>query len=543
MPLHRRDFLKLASAIGLGLGIPALHSCHSSSSHRDNIKVTLRGPDHKRGHQLWHKQGNPTEVVTLHKEVVIIGAGVSGLASAYFLQKKNIDDILLLEVNDEPGGNSSSGQNAYSAYPHGAHYLSLPNSGNKPLLNFLQHKGIITQIDDQGAVHYNATDLCFDPEERLLLKGNFQKGLVPHYSLTDSEEKEIAEFLAVMEFYKYERGSDGRFFFDIPYSTASADPTYDTLDNISFEEFLRQRGFRGEYLLWYLNYCCRDDFGGGIDKVSAWAGINYFAAHKPHPSNTDSSRVLTWPEGNGRLVKLLLEDVGNSLKTGCLVTNISLQNDRVLITATDFQARRTMEITCRHCVLAIPPLVASHILDGTLSYPRASVKNIQHVPWIVAAVTLSDIPPGRGTDLCWDNVGYQTKSLGYVYNQHQNLRQKEEKICISLYLPLDEKEAGEERKTAFERTAEEWKTIVLAELELMHPGITTLVEEIEIWRWGHGMAMPSVSLIKSGILQELARPIDNRIFFAHTDLTGYSTFEEGFDWGYRTAEAITLSTL
>ncbi|HKC68400.1 MAG TPA: FAD-dependent oxidoreductase [Bacteroidia bacterium] len=539
MYVDRRKFLQLISAGGISILLPPLSSCNENKPSEKEIKVTIKGANSKRGHQVWQASQSFTKKITLTKDVVIIGGGVSGVSAAYNLQKNKTTNIVVLELADEVGGNSISGENAYSAYPYGAHYLTLPNACNTPLVSFLKEKGIVTSIDEQGRPSYNETDLCFDPEERLFIKGTFQDGLIPNYNLNEKEKKEISDFFALMDYYKNLKGKDEKYFFEIPYSQASIDTELDKLDNISFSDFLTEKKFTGTYLLWYLNYCCRDDFGGDTKKVSAWAGINYFASHKPNPANTGASRVLTWPEGNGHLIKLLADDLRGVIKTGCLVKNISIQNDKVLVTVADFKNQQLIEITCNNCVIAIPPYITTHILDKTLPYPKEEIKKLKHVPWVTAAVTLSKLPEGRGQEICWDNVGYDTKALGYIYNQHQSLKQRQEKQVISVYIPLDEKDIAEERKSAAGRTESEWKDMVLSELEILHNGITNFVEEIEIWIWGHGMILPEKGLIKGNVLKQLAQPINNQIYFAHTDLSGFSIFEEGFDWGYRMAEKIS----
>ena len=70
-------------------------------------------------------------------------------------------------------------------------------------------------------------------------------------------------------------------------------------------------------LNWYMNYCCRDDYGATTDQTSAWAGIHYFASREP-----EEKGPLTWPEGNGWIVRRLLERVGNFVRTGQMVHRI-----------------------------------------------------------------------------------------------------------------------------------------------------------------------------------------------------------------------------
>jgi hypothetical protein len=54
----------------------------------------------------------------------------------------------------------------------------------------------------------------------------------------------------------------------------------------------------------------------GIDFVSAYAGIHYFAGRKQNASPNKADTVLTWPEGNARLAHHLQKYVaGKSLKS------------------------------------------------------------------------------------------------------------------------------------------------------------------------------------------------------------------------------------
>ena len=49
------------------------------------------------------------------------------------------------------------------------------------------------------------------------------------------------------------------------------------------------------HLRWYLDYCCRDDYGAGAAQVSAWAGLHYFASrHGFHaPGDDDDAASAT----------------------------------------------------------------------------------------------------------------------------------------------------------------------------------------------------------------------------------------------------------
>jgi hypothetical protein len=58
-------------------------------------------------------------------------------------------------------------------------------------------------------------------------------------------------------------------------------------------------------------------------------------------------------------------------------------------------------------------------------------------------------------------------------------------------------------------------------------------------RYGHAMSIPVPGLRGSAALQALSRPA-GRVHFAHSDLSGYSVFEEAFSHGMRVGRRLTV---
>ena len=75
-------------------------------------------------------------------------------------------------------------------------------------------------------------------------------------------------------------------------------------------DWLREQKLTAPPLLWYVDYACRDDYGALARDTSAWAGVHYFAS-RPH----EDTGPLTWPEGNGWIVKRLLDKLGGYVRT------------------------------------------------------------------------------------------------------------------------------------------------------------------------------------------------------------------------------------
>ncbi|WP_240337097.1 FAD-dependent oxidoreductase [Rufibacter psychrotolerans] len=521
---------------GLALGGGGyLVSCTPATN--QPIPGSLLGPSFKAGHLL---RTGLTVVPTQTEEidVAVIGGGVSGLSAARWLSKHSRARVCLLELEDQTGGNSQSGQNAVSAYPWGAHYLPLPNLANRELLQFLEEARVITGYDAAGLPLYNEYHLCFDPEDRLFINGYWQEGLVPHWSVPQPDLEQIDRFLALMEEMKQAKGADGRFAFDIPLDSSSADAQFRQLDTLTMQEWLHQQNLTSEYLRWYVEYCCLDDFGATLEQTSAWAGIHYFAGRKAQAANSDPHRVLTWPQGNHWLAERLREQTGAEIRTGALVYNLELKEGKVLIDYLNLATNQATRLVANKCILATPQFVRERLVAKiSKTAPKPAAQGFSYAPWLVANLTLKKVPNGKGTPLSWDNVIYGSRSLGYVYAQQQSVQAFPEKQVITFYYPLPDTTPAA-RQAVFTRKREEWTELVLQELEKAHPGIRREVEQADLWVWGHGMIRPTPGFIWGQERQKAAAPLDGKIVFAHSDLSGISIFEEAFYQGIKAAQQL-----
>ena len=154
----------------------------------------------------------------------------------------------------------------------------------------------------------------------------------------------------------------------------------------------------------------------------------------------------------------------------------------------------------------------------------------------MATLVLERFPLSEGAELSWENVIFQGKGLGYIYNQHQNLTQYESPFVITYYRALDGGNLKEERKKLQRYSDEYWKNEVLEDLKTVHPEIEKYLVSIEIFKRGHGMISPSINFLFSEDKKEALKPIGDKVFFAHTDLSGISLFEEAFYQGTRAVE-------
>ncbi|TGE25365.1 FAD-dependent oxidoreductase [Hymenobacter aquaticus] len=531
----RREFL---GRTGLGLAglllSPALlHSC-APGSERAHIRGTLRGANHATGHRLRQPNQLPAPSRTLRTDVVIIGGGVAGLSAKRWLHRHGQPEVLLLELDAQVGGNSAAGHNATSAYPWGAHYLPLPDPRNHELLAFLREAGTITGFAPGGLPIYNEYHLCHDPEERLHVQGHWQTGLVPELGVPAPDRAQTARFFALIEELRRAKGQDGRDAFAIPLDQSSADARFRQLDTVSFADYLTRQGFTAPALRWYLDYCCKDDYGTTAAYTSAWAGLHYFASRKGQAHNATSADVLTWPQGNGFLVEALRQQAPAGIVPQTLAYAVEETATGVQVLAYDAARHETIRVEARQALLATPQFVTQRLLRGFAGAPPPRPP-LHRAPWVVANLTVDGLPQGPGAPLSWDNVLYGSASVGYVNANQQDLALGTQQKVITYYWPLTDEAPDAARRRAYATTYDQWLQPILADLEKAHTGITARVRQADIWVWGHGMVAPTPGALWHAGRQEAARPLRGKLFFAHTDLSGMSIFEEGFYQGIRAA--------
>jgi len=117
---------------------------------------------------------------------VIVGGGIAGLSAAWRLQKRGFDRFVLLELSDQPGGNSRSGQNQTTAYPWGAHYVPIPDRRATFVRELFAELGVLKADGTWDERH-----LCLDQQERLFIHGRWQEGIEPALGLTAGDREQF----------------------------------------------------------------------------------------------------------------------------------------------------------------------------------------------------------------------------------------------------------------------------------------------------------------------------------------------------------------
>ncbi len=524
MQLSRRSLLKKGALLAASTAGGLLSCDNIFKGRKKQFAGSIMGANIKAGHMLMDTN-RPVPSVMEKTGIVIAGGGIAGLSAARELKKNHFTDFLLLELEGSAGGNSLSGSNKVSAYPWGAHYVPIPGMDGIHVKELFEELGIIERYDSKGLPVYNEYYLCADPQERLFIHGRWQEGLVPQIGMSEKDKKQYDEFFGAMERFKKTRGSDGRYAFSIPVDSSSMDAGFRKLDNISMAGYLSDNNWDSEYLRWYINYCCRDDYGCVMEDVSAWAGIHYFAARRGIAANADSHAVVTWPEGNGWIVNKMAEKFSANIRCNACVLNIESTGSSVAIDYYDLKQKIPVRLYAKALIYSAPRFTALRTLKDFRLKKPSYAGSFGYSPWMIANITLREIPEGKGAPLSWDNVSFHSESLGYVLANHQDIKSHRDRSVITYYMPLTKSDPDSERRLSLTLSHEEWAEMIVKDLSQMHPGIGELVEELNVWLWGHSMIRPVTGFIWSRERFEALKPY-GRIFFANSDMSGISLFEE-----------------
>jgi phytoene dehydrogenase-like protein len=482
------------------------------------IEGGFAGASVERGHLLREPRDWPAPALVRRTDVVIAGAGIAGLAATRALRGRGVEDFALLDLEDVAGGNSRGAVIAGIACPLAAHYLPVPSDDAPEVQQLLEELGLRKRV--HGRWQYDERTLCHAPQERLYIEGAWQEGMLPLAGIGATTRAQYQRFADAVDALR-KRGV-----FRIPLREPRRLAAW---DGETFAQWLAARGFTDAQLRWYLDYCCRDDYGAGIDTVSAAAGLHYFAArhgfHAPDaPGDGEYEGVLTWPEGNAFLARALAAPLQERFHGGRVVLRIAQQRHGVEVDAWDVRAQRVERWQAARCVVALPAFIAARVVQNAPPALPAYARTLRQAPWVVANLHLREPPwPGAGMPLAWDNVVYGSASLGYVVATHQALDPTPGPTVLTWYCAP----GLAARDEVLQQPWTSWRDRIVRELSVPHPDLARHLTRIEVARYGHAMATP----VPGTLTRSHAPPATARLRFAHSDWAGYSIFEEAFALG------------
>jgi FAD binding domain len=530
--LPRRDFISRAS----GLTASGL----VSGCLTDHQKIDVIRPGMSVGHAFragihapaWQQM---SDAGSIECDVAIIGSGAAGLMAAWQLRKAGVTNLCILQ-GPTPHGNAAGTQVAGLACPTAAHYLPLPSIESGHVRALLHDMQVLQGPVNAPRPSYAEAVLVHAPSERLFHNGKWHSSILPFDSVPPEERQGIQRFLDLTRRLSEQLGADNKRIFVVPIVLASTDPKWRALDTMTFAAWLDTQGYDGAALRWYLDYCCKDEFGAGISTVSAWAGLHYFCSRNGHAANAPDGTVLTWSAGLAPLLAHMQAGIQPQQLLPLTAMHLRRQQKSVVVLATDSKTKVT--ITARKVIVATPLFIAQAIdpeIRASFASTQTYLPNYQ--PWLVSNFYFDRAPAeAANTELSWDNVIYGSQSLGFVNATAQLIRRNPRPATVlTAYHAFAAPDTQAARQWCANATQEQLLNLASTDLVAAYGAkAVAAAAQVQINVHGHGMASPRPGFLDNPMTTAL-RQESGSVLYAHSDLSGYSVFEEATWWGQRAA--------
>nr|BFD60326.1 hypothetical protein CKG001_24330 [Bdellovibrio sp. CKG001] len=524
--MQRRDFLKTGISLAAISSLPASTLAKGSEwmntnmsddwpiarlKDSENNSIDFNGDDINRPHDaFWNidgyiaKKGGEPSGISEDLDVVIVGGGVAGLSTAYYLRDKK---IAVLEMDFRLGGNSKGETYKNAMYSTGAAYFVEPDK-DAPLAHLLNELGVWDHARRESSDH---TTVLYNNK----FTSPFWKGATD--KAASEQFKKIFTRLA-------EIGAEA----DFDYNGELAR----TVDHLTFEQWLKKEfGDVHPHLLEYFQLYGWSSFCGSTDELSAYQYLGFICA--------ETGNLMAYPGGNAYVVHKMAQAIRKaagtrSLRAGAIVLRVTTEGDSAVVLYEDAMGN-LKKIRAKKVVMACQKFVARRIIPempkeqfdaiGQLMYRAYLVGNIiTKKPFQSPSYELyclrGQVPPSptalrRGdrsfTDICYGTWAQQ---------------EKVDHSVLTLYhgIPYD----GARQFLFNPASHDKYKTRYLTDVE---PVLKTMnltlddVHGIRLTRWGHSLPLAQAGLIQKGIPQRAAASINSVIHFANQDNWANPCFE------------------
>ncbi|MBL8878134.1 MAG: FAD-dependent oxidoreductase [Phycisphaerales bacterium] len=444
--------------------------------------------------------------------VVVIGGGLSGLASAYLLREHQ---PITLEMYRRFGGVSRGEAWRDLPYSLGGAYFITPDRGTF-LSHFYRRLGL-------HRVRREAP-----PGDLFESHGAILDDWWECNACTDDERAAFERYAAAVRHFADEK------YPDIPLPEEDFDWIMELDQRTLWEDIEQRIGMPlPRRLAEPIQAYCYSSFNAGAQDISAAAGWNFIAAE-------EYGRWVL-PGGNAYMTNELWRRLGrldrdirpecrpHHLRSGCIVTDVRLDAGGVLVTYMD-QRRNMHTIAAERVIVAAPKFVAKrfiHNLEALDAEKWNAIHQVFTYGYLVVNVLLNQ-PVERDFYEIW-MLGDSDFPLGSPETDEQRpvtdlvngsfaTRETGGRHVLTFYYPLPFATSrftlliGEPHADYAARIAPHVRRL-LARLGIPD----SAVQQVRMSRWGHAMPLASPRVLADGLAEKLRRPIADRIFFVNQD--------------------------
>lgn len=466
-------------------------------------------------------------------DTIIVGGGISGLATAYWLRDRN---ILLFEREAQTGGVAKSESWNGLEYALGAAYIIDPDPESE---DDRERRGF--ELLKELGLRVAGEDLSRDRSRQRRLSADANHSVFSNRRVLPPTAVYSPRTL---RFFEHVLDSDS-----YPSVPATDEALVRQLDSVSFAEFLQQPALQRrvygrtvgpvssfgreaiEYYFW-------GAFATTARETSAYHGLNFFAA--------EFGGVLIYPGGNAFIARRLSERIAQqrpgALRTGSWVLRVEPTGEPRRYAVLVYERGSVRRYEARTVVFASPLFLAPAVIRPLPEDQRGAIASLQYRSFVVANVLLA-----RRIDRIFLNPAFRDGyELTRVHGAPLAGRSTEEiskqavfsdavvadfpvwrhatKAVLTVYRPYPY-ESGriDLMSRAYAELEDEVRRATLEGFG-QHGLRAGDIEEIRLSRWGHPMIIARPGQLADGTLKRAAQS-QGGLVFAHTDIQGAPAYE------------------
>ncbi|MEM1137800.1 MAG: NAD(P)-binding protein [Bacteroidota bacterium] len=460
--MKRRDFIKLSS-----LSILPIIACKEKykSLGRNSFDIAINS-DMPTGHLIMESE-QFAQGKSYDTNLLVVGAGIAGLTAAANAPDM---DCIVCELSDRIGGSSGSETHNGVAFCQGAHYdLVYPKYFGEDCLRFFESLDIL--FFNKHAALWEYTDkqylISTDYESQCFSGGQFRDDVLV-------EGEDLDKF---MKFMDAQLGN-----FMLP--TRLIDEKFRSLDQEDFLTYLNKHLSLSTDFIRAIDYQMFDDFSDEASKISALAGMYYYANR---PYHTSEIEIFSPPEGNYYFAEKIATKIPeDQIWTKHLVKKISKVKEGFVAEVVDVATKSVKKVTATHLIYA----GQKHALKYVFPEQHYLFEANQYAPWMVINFVLKENDLNKGY---WQNeiIVPEKSFLGFVDSDAQ-FKKKDEARVLSAYYCFPQ--SGRENLANINRTAQQVVAQTTENIGWyfgMRPKkFKKIIEKVYIKVMGHGMPIP-----------------------------------------------------